>query len=54
MFVTFRTLCTCLIFNIQRNYTYTFDLVLIKIILINKAEASYNRPIFSLSHYVSS
>lgn len=46
MLVTFRMLCTCLIFNIQRNYTYTFDLVLIKIILINKAEASYNRPIF--------
>lgn len=46
MLVTLRMLCACLIFNIQRNYTYTFDLVLIKIILINKAGASYNRPFF--------
>lgn len=46
MLVTLRMLCACLIFNIQRNYTYTFDLVLTKIILINKAGASYNRPIF--------
>lgn len=54
MLVTLRTWSACLIFDIQRNYIYAFGLVLTRIILINEAGASYNRPIYFLTHPVSS
>lgn len=53
MLVTLRIWSACLISDIQRNYVYAFGSVLDKGFLINKAGASYSRPIYFLSHSVS-